>query len=62
MSRAESISKEARLTLIKKRHQFSLSQSREISLPTLNELPQADTTDLEQAYQYQRTIDEDFES
>lgn len=30
--------------------------------PTLDELPQADTTDLEKAYQYQSTVDADFES
>lgn len=29
--------------------------------PTSDELPQADTVDLEQAYQYQSTIDQDFE-
>lgn len=32
------------------------------NIPTLDELPQADVSDLVQAYQYQRTIDEEFES
>ena len=32
------------------------------SIPTVDEWPQADTSDLERAYQYQSTIDAQFES
>jgi hypothetical protein len=36
--------------------------SQEFEIPTLDELPQADTSDLELMYQYQKVLDNDFNS
>ncbi len=57
MSHAERI---ARMLGQERGRDFVLSTKPE-DWPTLDELPQADTTDMEQAYQYQSTVDSDFE-